>query len=65
MGSYIDLDQMVNSTITSIVTIGIIWTIIQVAFWVMVVILISKYLAKQISKYFDYDRINQKNFIGG
>ena len=60
MGSYIDLDQMVNSTITSIVTIGIIWTIIQVAFWVMVVILISKYLAKQISKYFDYDRLAQR-----
>ena len=60
MGSSTDYQQMINNIIAGKITAEAIWVLIQVAFWVVVVIKASKYLAKQISKYFDYDYLAQR-----
>lgn len=55
-----DYQQIIDQMKIAAITSTIFWFVVKVAFWVVVVILVSKYLAKQISKYFDYDRLAQR-----
>jgi len=52
--------QQMNEIFNSILMWGIISIIITIAIWVGIIVLICKYLAKQISIKFDYDKLAKR-----
>ena len=60
MDPSIDYQQIINNMKFTAVVTSIIGFLVQVAFWTVIVIIVSKYLAKQISRYFDYDYLAQR-----